>query len=32
MNDIGFKNILHNVGDISSDIGWTRFYKGGNVD
>lgn len=24
MNDIGFKNVLHDVGDISSDIGWTN--------
>lgn len=37
MNDIGFKNVLHNVGDISSDmcivlvelVLCTRFYKGG---
>lgn len=34
MNDIGFKNVLHNVGDISSDIGRSsivRFYKGGHA-
>lgn len=35
MNDIGFKNVLHNVGDISSgyrvNYSTVRFYKGGHA-